>query len=77
MSKESSSESIQKINYKGKDPLGALQDWNDSSHHCNWSEIMCDPFVVSISPFLGNLSNLQLLDLTLNSFTPHILPQLG
>lgn len=56
-----------------KDPLGALLDWNDSSHHCNWSGITCDTFVVSISvvekqlqgsisPFLGNLSNLQVLD---------------
>ncbi|KAL8108252.1 hypothetical protein AgCh_024630 [Apium graveolens] len=74
-----------------KDPLGALHDWNDSSHHCNWTGIKCQPSskqVVSISlvemklegsvsPFLGNLTSLQVLDLTLNSFSGHIPSQLG
>nr|POF02061.1 lrr receptor-like serine/threonine-protein kinase fls2 [Quercus suber] len=72
------------------DPFGALADWTDSNHHCNWSGIACDPsnHVISISlidkqlkgeitPFLGNLSSLQVLDLTLNSFTGHIPAQLG
>ncbi|KAL6553172.1 LRR receptor-like serine/threonine-protein kinase fls2 [Orobanche gracilis] len=73
------------------DPSGVLLDWNETNHHCNWSGISCDPLsenVVSvtlvdrnlqgqISPFLGNLSDLQVLDLTLNSFTGIIPPQLG
>ncbi|KAL0321348.1 UNVERIFIED_CONTAM: LRR receptor-like serine/threonine-protein kinase FLS2 [Sesamum radiatum] len=73
------------------DPSSALLDWNDTNHHCNWSGIACDPLsgnVVSvalvdkqlageISPFLGNLTYLQVLDLTLNSFTGRIPPQLG
>ncbi|GLT50627.1 hypothetical protein SLA2020_241010 [Shorea laevis] len=73
------------------DPLGALADWNEASHHCNWSDIACDPSsggIISISlvdkqlrgvisPFLGNLSSLQILDLTLNSFSGQIPAQLG
>lgn len=72
------------------DPFGALADWTDRIHHCNWSGIACDPLsnVISISlvhkqlkgvitRFLGNLSSLQVLDLTSNSFTGHIPAQLG
>ncbi|KAL2524324.1 LRR receptor-like serine/threonine-protein kinase FLS2 [Abeliophyllum distichum] len=73
------------------DPFGALVDWNDANHHCNWSGIECDTssghaisislvdkqLEGAISPFLGNLSSLQVLDLTLNSFTGKIPPQLG
>ncbi|KAE9460334.1 hypothetical protein C3L33_07762, partial [Rhododendron williamsianum] len=25
------------------DPFGALVDWTDARHHCNWSGISCDP----------------------------------
>ncbi|XP_057949233.1 LRR receptor-like serine/threonine-protein kinase FLS2 [Malania oleifera] len=73
------------------DPFGALADWNDTNHHCNWSGIACDPssnHVISISlvrknlrgkisPFLGNITSLQVLDLTSNSFMGHIPTQLG
>ncbi|KAL0328957.1 UNVERIFIED_CONTAM: LRR receptor-like serine/threonine-protein kinase FLS2 [Sesamum calycinum] len=68
------------------DPSSALLDWNDTNH----SGIACDPVgnVVSvslvdkqlageISASLGNLTYLQVLDLTLNSFTGRIPPQLG
>lgn len=74
-----------------RDPLGALVDWSDSTHHCNWTGIKCHPSsrrVVSISlaemqltgdisPFLGNLSRLQVLYLTHNSFIGHVPLQLG
>ncbi|XP_057948223.1 LRR receptor-like serine/threonine-protein kinase FLS2 [Malania oleifera] len=73
------------------DPFGELVDWTDTSHHCNWSGIACDPssnHVTSISlvqknlqgelsPFLGNITTLQVLDLTSNSFSGHIPPELG
>ncbi|KAJ0080801.1 hypothetical protein Patl1_10158 [Pistacia atlantica] len=68
------------------DPLRALANWTDTNHHCNWTGIACDPssnLAVSISlvdkqlegqisPFLGNLSALQVLDLTLNFFSGKI-----
>ncbi|XP_057948220.1 LRR receptor-like serine/threonine-protein kinase FLS2 [Malania oleifera] len=73
------------------DPFGALADWTDANHHCNWSGIACHPpsnHVISISlvrknlrgkisPFLGNVTSLKVLDLTSNSFTGHIPTQLG
>ena len=73
------------------DPNGALSDWLDITDHCNWSGIICDKsssHVISISlvsmqlqgkvsPYLGNISGLQVLDLTSNSFSGHIPSQLS
>ncbi|MCD7455145.1 LRR receptor-like serine/threonine-protein kinase fls2 [Datura stramonium] len=73
------------------DPSGALVDWTDANHHCNWSGIICDPssnHVINISligtqpkaqylRFSRKPSKLQVLDLTLNSFTGNIPAQLG
>ncbi|KAI5385689.1 hypothetical protein KIW84_072337, partial [Lathyrus oleraceus] len=68
------------------DPNKILANWIDTHPHCNWSGIECNNssnHVISISlpelqlqgeisPFLGNFSNLQLLDLSSNSFTGQI-----
>lgn len=74
------------------DPFGALFDWSDElHHHCNWTGIECQfpgGNVISIalpgmglegeiSPSLGNISSLQLLDLSSNIFSGHIPDQLG
>ncbi|KAM7270542.1 hypothetical protein ACFE04_029756 [Oxalis oulophora] len=72
------------------DPLSTLADWTNASHHCNWTGIACDSTsrVVSIillskqlagkiSPFIGNFSNLQVLDLSDNSFSGNVPSQLG
>ncbi|XP_043689122.1 LRR receptor-like serine/threonine-protein kinase FLS2 [Telopea speciosissima] len=72
------------------DPFGALANWIDANHYRNWSGITCDSsyHVISISllakelqgkisPFLGNISSLQVLDLSSNSFTESIPSQLG
>ncbi|KAL6838531.1 hypothetical protein ACP4OV_031776 [Aristida adscensionis] len=58
--------------------------------HCNWTGVACDGagLVISIqlsktrlrgtlTPFLGNISTLQVLDLRLNDFSGAIPPQLG
>ncbi|XP_040874361.1 LRR receptor-like serine/threonine-protein kinase FLS2 [Glycine max] len=57
------------------DPNGALADWLDTHHHCNWSGIACDPssnHVISISfksisiiASLGSLAILLLLVLVI------------
>ncbi|KAK9921965.1 hypothetical protein M0R45_030457 [Rubus argutus] len=71
------------------DPNAALANWT-SSRHCNWFGIACDPSTNQdisiplvetqlqgeISPFLENISDLQVLDLTSNTFTRHI-PELN
>ena len=73
------------------DPFNALSDWSPNHTFCNWTGVICSSHrqrVVSlnltgmgllgpISPSLGNLSFLRLLDLRNNSFEGHIPYQLG
>ncbi|GLJ39693.1 hypothetical protein SUGI_0811520 [Cryptomeria japonica] len=73
------------------DPYNSLLHWNTNHTFCNWPAITCSSLrqrVVSlnltgmglfgpISPFLGNLSFLRVLDLKNNSFQGHIPYQIG
>ncbi|XP_057825279.2 receptor kinase-like protein Xa21 [Cryptomeria japonica] len=73
------------------DPFNSLLDWSPNHTFCNWTALICSSRrqrVVSlnftgmglagpISPFLGNLSFLRVLDLKHNSFQGHIPYQLG
>lgn len=73
------------------DPYGIMKTWNDSQHFCRWEGIQCGrkhKRVTSItlndrglsgflSPFLGNLSFLRVLNLGNNTFQGEIPPQFG
>ncbi|GLJ20785.1 hypothetical protein SUGI_0379000 [Cryptomeria japonica] len=73
------------------DPHNSLFDWSPHHSFCNWTGVICSSHhqrVVSlnltgmsllgpISPFIGNLSFLRVLDLRNNSFQGQIPPQLG
>ncbi|GLJ20705.1 hypothetical protein SUGI_0377160 [Cryptomeria japonica] len=73
------------------DPFNSLLDWSLGHIFCNWTGVTCSPppqRVVSlnltgmglfgpISPLLGNLSFLTVLDLYNNSFQGHIPYQIG
>jgi len=71
------------------DPRQALSSWNASTPHCKWEGVNCSlthPGRVtvlnlteqglsgSISPSLGNLTFLETLDLSTNSFTDELPP---
>ncbi|KAF7849297.1 hypothetical protein BT93_L1011 [Corymbia citriodora subsp. variegata] len=75
-----------------EDPLGVLNSWNDSSHHCEWQGVVCSRRhpgrVVSLnltskglggllSPHVGNLSFLINLRLLNNSFHGEIPQSIG
>lgn len=65
-----------------EDPQGVLESWNSTIHFCRWTGVTCAPrhqrvnnldlgglrLAGSISPHIGNLSFLHLLDLSDNSF---------
>ncbi|GLJ21139.1 hypothetical protein SUGI_0386640 [Cryptomeria japonica] len=73
------------------DPFNSLIDWSPNHTFCNWTGITCSSrrqrvvslnltgmrLLGSISPSLGNLSFLRLLNLNNNSFQGHIPYQLG
>ncbi|XP_057513257.1 LRR receptor-like serine/threonine-protein kinase EFR [Actinidia eriantha] len=74
-----------------EDPEGVLASWNGSLHFCNWVGITCGlkhrratildlqghNLVGTLSPGIGNLSFLQVLNLGDNSFRGNIPPELG
>ncbi|XVF83922.1 hypothetical protein PTKIN_Ptkin16aG0533000 [Pterospermum kingtungense] len=71
-----------------RDPLGIMRSWNDSAHFCQWPGVKCGrrhqrvteldlmalKLMGPISPYIGNLSFLRMLDLRNNSLF-HKLPQ--
>ncbi|XP_026399890.1 putative receptor-like protein kinase At3g47110 [Papaver somniferum] len=74
------------------DPFGVLTSWNDSSHYCTWIGVLCirrHPSRVtvlnlramsltgSIYPHIGNLTFLQNLRLSNNSFNGEIPQEVG
>ncbi|XP_061984875.1 putative receptor-like protein kinase At3g47110 isoform X2 [Populus nigra] len=73
------------------DPLGVLRSWNNSIHFCQWHGVLCGrrhqrvialnlgsyKLAGYISPHVGNLSFLRLLDLKNNSLSQEIPPELG
>ncbi|KAJ9167304.1 hypothetical protein P3X46_021968 [Hevea brasiliensis] len=73
------------------DPHGIFNSWNDPLHFCNWTGITCGPrhqrvtslvldgenLVGSISPHIGNLSFLRLINLQNNTFNGEIPQQVG
>lgn len=74
-----------------EDPLGVLYSWNDSLHFCEWTGVKCSAkhqrvisldlkhqnLAGTISPYVGNLSFLRILDVAENSFHGIIPPELG
>ncbi|GLU02925.1 hypothetical protein SLE2022_201560 [Rubroshorea leprosula] len=73
------------------DPRGTFKSWNDSIHFCQWEGITCSRtrdrvttldlssrgLVGYLSPFLGNLSFLQEIRLSKNSFHGDLPPEIG
>ncbi|KNA23015.1 hypothetical protein SOVF_028330 isoform A [Spinacia oleracea] len=71
------------------DPLGILSSWNDTIHFCEWHGVICQSQRVTslnlrsfkltgtLSPYVGNLSNLRMLSLQNNSFVGILPPELG
>ncbi|GLT83945.1 hypothetical protein SLE2022_022080 [Rubroshorea leprosula] len=73
-------------------PLGVLASWNESSHFCNWTGVLCSKrhegrvtilnlgsqkLDGSISPHIGNLSFLRKVNLSDNNFKGEIPQQIG
>ncbi|XP_057448807.1 probable LRR receptor-like serine/threonine-protein kinase At3g47570 [Lotus japonicus] len=73
------------------DPFGILESWNSSTHFCKWHGITCSPMYQRVtelnlttyqlngilSPHVGNLSFLLILELTNNNFHGDIPHELG
>ncbi|CAM0947497.1 unnamed protein product [Alopecurus aequalis] len=74
------------------DPFGSLHSWNSSNHPCSWRGVECgrkhaerivelnlNSFGLAggISPLIGNLSYLRVLDLGSNQLVGQITPDLG
>ncbi|MCI06202.1 kinase-like protein, partial [Trifolium medium] len=72
-------------------PNGILDSWNSSIHFCKWHGIICSPkhqrvtklklegykLHGSISPYVGNLSQMRFLNLGNNNFYGNIPQELG
>ncbi|XVF83980.1 hypothetical protein PTKIN_Ptkin16aG0538100 [Pterospermum kingtungense] len=76
---------------KISDPLGILRSWNNSVHFCQWGGVKCGrrhqrvtklelqalKLKGPISPYIGNLSFLRMLDLRNNSFFQELPQEIG
>ena len=74
-----------------KDPLGALDSWNQSLHHCYWEGVRCGHrhrrvvglkissrhLAGTISPYIGNLSFLRFISLSNNKLEGPIPAEMG
>ncbi|XP_058110853.1 probable LRR receptor-like serine/threonine-protein kinase At3g47570 [Magnolia sinica] len=76
-----------------EDPLNSLSSWNHTLHFCHWQGVTCggrrhpqrvtalnltgQKLVGPISPFIGNLSFLRIIDLSNNSFSGPIPEEMG
>ncbi|EXB52314.1 putative LRR receptor-like serine/threonine-protein kinase [Morus notabilis] len=81
------------LEFKAKvtDPLGVLNSWNDSQHFCEWQGVVCSSrhrrvtildiqssgLGGKLSPHIGNLSFLRILNLNNNSFSQEIPEEIG
>ncbi|KAL3498364.1 hypothetical protein ACH5RR_041096 [Cinchona calisaya] len=73
------------------DPYGLLNSWNDSQHHCRWQGVTCGSrhqrvkalnlsgmsLYGSISPHIGNLSFMKIIQLQENKFHGEIPQEVG
>ncbi|XP_059643213.1 putative receptor-like protein kinase At3g47110 [Cornus florida] len=73
------------------DPQGVVSSWNESLHFCMWEGVACGRrhrrvitihlpsrgLAGSLSPYVGNLSFLRVLNLSSNTLEGEIPPQLG
>ncbi|XP_021282650.1 probable LRR receptor-like serine/threonine-protein kinase At3g47570 isoform X2 [Herrania umbratica] len=73
------------------DQLGIMRSWNNSVHFCQWRGVKCSQrhqrvtkldlrtlrLMGSISPFIGNLSFLRVLNLQNNSFSLGVPQEIG
>ncbi|KAM3282680.1 putative LRR receptor-like serine/threonine-protein kinase [Capsicum chacoense] len=73
------------------DPVGVINSWNDSSHHCTWQGVTCSArhhrvtmldlsakqVVGTLAPQIGNMSFLRELILQNNTFNGEIPHEIG
>ncbi|WCJ34183.1 Receptor kinase-like protein Xa21 [Euphorbia peplus] len=73
------------------DPHGIFKSWNSSLHFCSWFGVTCghrhqrvtsltlqgQNLVGSVSPYIGNLSFIRILDLQNNTFRGNLPPETG
>ncbi|XVF83953.1 hypothetical protein PTKIN_Ptkin16aG0535800 [Pterospermum kingtungense] len=88
---ETDREALLQFKAKISDPLGIMRSWNNSVHFCQWLGVQCGrphrrvtvldlealKLMGPISPYIGNLSFLRILNLRNNSFFHEIPQEIG
>ncbi|KAK4781155.1 hypothetical protein SAY87_017261 [Trapa incisa] len=92
LSSESDKEALLSLKSRvSSDPFGALSQWNDSTHFCNWNGVLCSRghervtainlatqnLTGTISPYVGNLTFLRRVNLRRNFFHGEIPREIG